>query len=246
MRTGKQYHMTKILITGHKGFIGSHLVGQFKQDIIGLDLKNGQNILDCDLPDADIVIHLAAQTDVINSVGNPQADAHTNILGTIRLLERYKDSKFIFASSGGAIQEKIESPYGLSKFCAEEYIKLIHKNAVILRFPNIFGPRSNSVVEKFINGHVYIFGDGTSTRDYVCVYDLVEAIKLSLDWEPGTYSLGSEKSVTVLELAKATGKPINFLPKVAGELQHSIVPNNTNWKPTIDVINYIKEQCNTI
>lgn len=233
--------MTNILITGYKGFIGSHLVGEFKQKIIGLDLKDGKDILECDLPDADVVIHLAAQTDVINSVSNPLDDARTNILGTIRLVERYKDAKFIFASSGGAIQEKIESPYGLSKFCAEEYIKLRHKNAVILRFPNIFGPGSNSVVEKFINGHVYIFGDGTSTRDYVCVYDLVQAIKQSLDWKPGTYSLGSEKNVSVFEIAQATGKPINFLPKVPGELQHSFVPNTTNWKPKIDVIKYIKE-----
>lgn len=236
--------MSKILITGHRGFIGSHLIEELTDhEIIGLDLKEGNDILSCELPDADIVIHLAAQTDVINSVSNPIHDARTNILGTIRLAERYKDSKFIFASSGGAIQEKIESPYGLSKFCAEEYIKLIHKNATILRFPNIFGPRSNSVVEKFINGHVYIFGDGSSTRDYVCVYNLVEAIRFSLTWGPGTYSLGSEKSVTVLELAQATGKPINFLPKVPGELHHSIVPNNTSWRPSIDVIKYIKDQC---
>lgn len=235
----------RILLTGNKGFIGSHLTPLIDDlgIVVGLDIKDGKDILDCELPEVHEVIHLAAQTDVITSVSNPIDDARTNILGTIRLAEKYKDKRFVFASSGGAIQEKIESPYGLSKFCAEEYIKMICNDYVILRLPNIFGPRSNSVVEKFINGQVNIFGDGSSTRNYVCVYDIIQVIKQSLDWPVGTYSLGSDRSVTVLELAKATGKTINFLDKVEGELQHSVVPNNTEWKPTIDVINYIKEQC---
>ncbi len=232
-----------ILITGNKGFIGTHLSERMDSVYLGYDLKTGQDILDCDLPDADTVIHLAAQTDVITSTKDPIHDAETNILGTIRLAQKYKNARFIFASSGGAIQEKIESPYGLSKFCAEEYIKLICKDYVILRFPNIFGPGSHSVVEKFINGPVNIFGDGSATRDYVYVSDLVDAIEQAIHWPSGTYSLGSTESIPVLKLAEATGKPINFLPKVDGELQHSIVPNTTDWEPKVNVINYIKEQC---
>lgn len=241
--------MRKILITGHRGFIGSHLVNFLQGDmelsnceIEGLDLVDGQNILDCELPEADIVIHLAADSSVIESMKDPSGVAKTNILGTIRLVEKYKGKKFIFASSGGTIQETIESPYGLSKFCAEEYIKLLHNNFVILRFPNIFGPRSHSVVEKFINGPVNIFGDGSSSRDYVHVYDLILAIKESVGWKQGTYRLGSGKNTLTIDLAKATGKPINFLPKVSGELQHSFVKNDTEWKPIIDVTEYIKKE----
>lgn len=235
--------MSNIVITGDKGFIGSYVKKEFK-DAKCLDKKDGKNILHCELPYADVVIHLAAQTDVIDSVSNPVYDAHNNILGTIRLAQHYKDAKFIFASSGGAIQEKIESPYGLSKFCAEEYIKMICKNYVILRLPNVFGKGSNSVVEKFLNGPVNIFGNGSSTRDYVHVSDIVEAIKMSLKWKKGTYSLGSGKSHKVLSLAKATKKPINFMDKIEGELQHSKVPNNTDWKPVIDVIDFIKIKSN--
>ncbi len=217
----------------------------FQTTPYGIDLKDHNDILSCELPDADLVVHLAAQTDVRVSIINPVWDAENNILGTIRLAEKYKDKRFIFASSGGAIQEKIESPYGLSKFCAEEYIKMICSDYVILRFPNIYGPRSHSVVEKFIEGEVNIFGDGSATRDYVHVDDLVRAIQEAVNWEKGTYYLGSEKSTSVLELAEATGKKINYLPKIEGELQHSKVANTApNWKPEIDVINYIK-QCAT-
>ena len=231
----------KILVTGSQGFIGTHLMKNI--DAYGMDKKSGKNILTHPLPDADIVIHMAAQTKVIDSVSDPVNDAKVNILGTIRMAQRYKDSKFIFISSGGAIQEKIESPYGLSKFCAEEYVKMICKNYVILRFPNIYGPGSHSVVEKFINGPVRIFGDGTSTRDYVHVYDIVRAIKQAIGWKKGTYYLGSGKSIPVLKLAEATGKPIKFLPKVPGELQHSKVKNNTKWRPKIKVVEYVWEQC---
>lgn len=190
-----------------------------------------------------MVIHLAAQTSVIKSIREPFGDALDNILGTIRLLKAYPKAKFIFASSGGAIQETIASPYGLSKYCAERYIKLLHNNYVILRFPNIYGEGSNSVVDKFINGPVNIYGDGTATRDYVYVGDLVEAIRQSVDWQTGTYQLGSVKNTTVFDLAEATGKIIKYKKARKGELQHSYVNNDTpDWRSKTDVIEYIKER----
>jgi nucleoside-diphosphate-sugar epimerase len=230
--------LPKILITGYRGFIGSHLTREL--DYIGIDLKDGGDLLTCDLPDADVVIHLAAQADVMSSVRDPLRDAIQNILITIRLLKRYQNSKIIFASSGGAIQETVESPYGLSKLTCENYIKMLHKNAVILRFPNIFGPGEHGVVGKFLEGNIRIYGDGSAIRDYVYVGDLVKAIKSSIEWEPGTYSLGSEKPYTVLQLAEATGKEIGFLPAREGELHTSIVPNTAPWRPIVDVLDYIR------
>lgn len=232
--------MSKVLITGDKGFIGSHLVKKFKK-YEGFDVIEGKDILHSKLPKADVVIHLAAQTSVINSTLNPIGDAITNILGTIRLAEHYSDKRFIFASSGGAIQEKIESPYGLSKYCAEEYIKLFCKDYVILRFPNIYGEGSKSVVDKFIKNPITIYGDGTATRDYLHVSDLISAIHKSLKWKSGTYSLGTGKSTTVQAIAEATGKPIKKIKAIKGELQHSKVKNTApDWKARIDVIDYIR------
>jgi len=232
--------MKKILITGHMGFIGSYLTKKF-DNFIGLDIKEGNDILTCDLPDADVVIHLAAEPGVVDSVANPLKNARTNILGTVRLAERYKDSKFIFSSTGGAIQEIIISPYGLSKDCCERYIKMLCNNYIILRFPNVYGAGSRSVADKFIKNDIVIYGDGSANRTYGYVDDIVNGIIKSLDWKQGTYKLGSDQNYTVLEIAKAVGKPIKFEPKRKGELDHSSLKNTTpDWETTIDLLTYIK------
>lgn len=230
-----------ILVTGHMGFVGSSLMKEI--DAIGLDIKEGNDILECELPDADVVIHLAAEPGVVKSVADPYTNARTNILGTIRLAERYKDSKFIFASSGGTIQEKIESPYGLSKFTCEEYIKLLSNDYVILRFPNVYGAGSRSVVDKFLNeDQLTIYGDGKTNRIYAHISDIVRAIKLSMKWEQGTYRLGTSQRYSVLKIAEKMSKPITFMPPRKGEITHlnSQLPNTTpNWQPRVDLMEYI-------
>jgi UDP-glucose 4-epimerase len=222
------------------GFIGSYLFREFP-DAIGLDLKNGKDILSCELPDADIILHLAAEPDVMESIKDPFKNAQTNILGTIRLLQRYKNSKFIFTSTGGAIQETIESPYGLSKFCCEEYIKLLHDNYVILRLPNVYGENSRSVIDKFIYEKVVVYGDGSAIRTYAHVSDIVRGIKQAIEWPVGLYKLGCEQDLTVKQLAEATGKPITYVEGRKGELQYSKVENTTpGWYTLVDVMEYIK------
>lgn len=230
----------KILITGHKGYIGTHLMKEL--DAVGIDLKDGNDILNCELPEADVVIHLAAQAGVIASVADPVKTVSTNTLGTVRLAKHYKDAKFIFASTGGAIQEVITSPYGLSKYCAEEFIKLIHDNYVILRFANVYGREgSRSVIDTFLKGDITIYGDGSQTRTFVHVDDLIRGIIASMDWAKGSYYFGSDENYTVLELAQATEKPIKFEDWREGELLHSSLKNTTpDWKPSINTIDYIK------
>ncbi len=230
----------KILVTGHRGFIGTYLMKSL-EEAEGIDLVEDKNILDCYLPDADVVIHLAAQPGVVTSIKDPVGTFLTNVVGTVRLAQRYKDTKFIFASTGGAIQEKIESPYGLSKLCAEDFIKMTCNNYVILRFANVYGPNSRSVVEKFLNGPIKIYGDGSATRTYVAVDDLVKGIIAAIDWPQGSYFFGSDQTYTVKQLAEATGKPIEYLDWRPGELKYSSLKNTTpDWQPTKDVIEYIK------
>ena len=230
----------KTLITGHLGFIGSYLTKEFG-DFIGLDIKKGNDILTCDLPDADVVIHLAAKPGVLKSIEDPLENARTNILGTIRLAKRYKDSRFIFTSSGGTIQEKIISPYGLSKFCCEEYIKMLCNDYVILRLCNVYGRGSRSVIDKFLLNDIEIYGDGKAVRTYGYIDDIVRAIKDSVGWPKGLYKLGSDQNYTVLEIAKAIGKPIKFSPYNKGELIYSHLNNETpGWETTLDAMDYIK------
>lgn len=233
----------KILVTGSDGFIASYLLPELKNhEVLGLDIKSGNDILECELPAADVVIHLAAEPGVVASVKDPYSNARTNILGTIRLLERYRGTKFIFASSGGTIQETIESPYGLSKKTCEEYIKLLHDNYVILRFPNVYGKGSRSVIDKFLNDDITIYGDGDAQRTYGYVGDVVRAIIMSLDWNTGLYKLGSYQDYTVRQIAEAIGKPISYESKREGELDYSTLINSApDWETTVDAMDYIHE-----
>jgi len=230
----------RILVTGHMGFIGTELMDYL--DATGLDIKEGNDIMTCDLPDADVVIHLAAQPGVIHSMKDPVRTVDQNITGTVRLLKRYKDAKFIFASSGGTIQDTILSPYGMSKYCAEEFVKMMSENYVILRFANIYGKGSRSVVDKFLNEPMVIYGDGSATRTYLFIDDLIEGIIKSLEWDNGTYFFGSDQNYSVLEIAKAINKPYKFSGKRKGELDHASLKNTTpNWESKTDLMEYIED-----
>ena len=232
-----------VVITGGSGFIGSYLRKQLP-DAINLDIKEGKDILTCDLPRADMIIHLAAQPGVIASFEEPYKTFETNVMGSLRLIEHYKNSKFIFASTGGAIQNgEAKSPYGLSKLTAEKMIEMLHSDYVILRFANIYGKGSRSVVDKFLNGDIAIYGDGSATRTYCYIDDLIRGIIQSINWPKGVYSFGSDQTYSVKELAEATGKPIKYEDWRRGEFRSSSLSNFTpNWSPTKDVIDYIREE----
>jgi len=226
----------QILITGNCGQIGSRLAKYFP-DYIGIDTKDGKNLVTCDLPeDIDVIFHLAAHAPVEWSWYDPVRTME-NITSTVRLATQYPNAKIIFASTGASFDPA--SPYGLSKMACNEYLKRFHNNSVILYFPNIFGlPRS--VVDIFKGrDEVTIFGDGEQIRDYVHVDDIVRGLYQALDWEKGEYQLGSGIGTNLIQLAE--GKTVNF-KKARKEQRESILENTTpNWKPTINVIDYINQ-----
>lgn len=237
----------RVLVTGHKGFIGGHLYNALQQgghEVLGIDKKSGDDILFCDLPDADIIFHLAAQTQVTKSVEDPTQDATDNILATIKIAQRYKDKRVIYASSAGAIQETIGSPYGLSKRTGEDYLNLLHPDTVICRLPNVVGKGGAGVIEVFKGpGKNLVYGDGKQTRDYVHVDDIVKGLLLAVDWDAGLYEMGSGIGMNVLEIVEAVGKPYEFVPAREGDLLISKCRNTTpNWAPEISIMDYINSK----
>lgn len=166
------------------------------------DIKNYEDCLNASIG-CDCIVHLAANTGVRQSVENPRIDMETNVIGTFNMLESAKYNgveKFIFASSGAPIGELLTppiheelparpvSPYGASKLAGEGYCFAYHKSfnikTIILRFGNVYGPRSkykSSIIAKFLKLALEgqpceIYGDGTQTRDFIYIADLVDAI----------------------------------------------------------------------
>ncbi len=181
--------------------------------------------------DMDIIVHLAANTGVPASVENPRLDMESNVIGTFNMLEGARTngvSRFVFASSGAPageceppIHEELPphpvSPYGSSKLAGEGYCSAYFKtfgvNTVALRFSNVYGPGSthkSSVVAKFIkqalNGEtLLIYGDGTQTRDFIYIDDLINALFLSAVKEGiggETFQIATSRETTLDEITE--------------------------------------------
>ena len=229
--------MLNILITGHKGMIGSRLYTY-------LDSLNLYNLTGIDIIDnsgdirtihysnekIDIIIHCAALTSVIESIKNPDAYYDTNVMGTLNLLVNFPNSKIIFMSSSAIYGEGINhkesdsfypaSPYAQNKIDEEFLIKTSIFDYVILRLSNIYGgtKKDKGVYQIFEESDIIpIFGDGSASRDYLHVNELCKIIHRSFD-KQGTFNIGSGNIKTVLDIAKEYNKPIRFLPSREGEI----------------------------
>lgn len=226
------------LLTGGRGYIGSRLSKRLPEAKV-VDYNDG-NLVNAPLPDATVIYHLAAHASVPESWNRP-VSYMDNLRTTVRLVHEYPNAKIIMASTCST-KDPSASPYGFSKWVAEEYLKRFHKNYVVTVFPNVFGESPRSVVDIFKNSdRLKVYGDGLNVRDYVHVDDIVEALVQAKEWDTGVYELGSEQAVTTLDLAKATGKPYDHLPAVP-EQKDGVIRNTTpSWKPTIDVFEYVKE-----
>jgi len=247
--------MKKILITGGAGFIGRHLADHLaSRDDTAVTVIDNESLgdrrhLDLDkirflhgdlvnrddvrsaLEGQDAVVHLAADTRVMDSIEDPQRNFDNNVIGTFNLLELCRElgvGRVVAASTGGAILGDVEppvheqmppqptSPYGASKLMLEGYLSAYSSSFGVsgcaLRFSNIYGPRSfhkGSVVAHFFKQilagePLVVYGDGSQTRDYLYVGDLVEAIRVALDSDAqGAYQLGSGKPTTLNQLIDA-------------------------------------------
>lgn len=220
--------MSKILVTGGCGFVGVNLIHYIQSHhpyitVTVLDnLSLGRrehldefdvNFVEGDIRDLDLVnrlcagmdaiVHLAADTRVMDSIDNPDFNFDVNVIGTYNMLKAARANNvghFVLASTGGAIIGAAEppvhedmvprpmSPYGASKLMAEGYLSAFAAsygmNTVALRFSNVYGQRSwhkGSVValifKTLLKGDDFtVYGDGSQTRDYIYAADLCDAI----------------------------------------------------------------------
>ncbi|HET7588787.1 MAG TPA: NAD-dependent epimerase/dehydratase family protein [Solirubrobacterales bacterium] len=185
--------------------------------------------------------------------------------------------RVVFVSTGGAIYGEGEgkelpldegapiapmSAYGQSKFAAEGYLALYERlyglSALSLRLGNVYGPRQDPLGEAGViaifcgalkaGGRPKVFGDGTQTRDYIYVGDVVAAALAAADSEAtGAVNIGTGEETSVLELARILGElgssenfEPEFAPPRAGEVQRiSVDPTRAErelgWAPEVDL-----------
>jgi UDP-glucose 4-epimerase len=179
----------------------------------------------------EAVYHLAAQVSVTRSVREVTADASINVVGTATVLEAARAAgvaRFVHVSTGGALYGDTDrlptpedapvrplSPYGQSKWAAEAYCDLFARlhglSTVTLRLANVYGPRQDphgeaGVVAIFCERRrrgerPTVYGDGTQTRDYTYVADVVEAVLAAgASGAGGAFNVGTGRESTVLDL----------------------------------------------
>ena len=191
--------MKTVLITGHLGFIGKHLTEKLKQkyNVIGLDRKSGNDILYCDFPECDIVIHLAARTGVRQSLLDHADYWNVNVNGTKRLLDHYNDKRVLVASSSSQY-EPYRNPYAGSKHTMET---IPHNNVCWMRFHTVYSsePRSGMFFDKLFNRELEYVTD--HERDFIHVSDICRAIELLIDHSyTGPVDIGTGKTIKISDI----------------------------------------------
>jgi UDP-glucose 4-epimerase len=225
----------------------------------------------------EAVFHLAAQIDVRKSVADPANDSRINVEGTVNVLraaQAHGVQRFVNTSTGGAIYGEgqiipapedhpvaPEAPYGLSKFCAEQYCELFTRlhglSTISLRYGNVYGPRQDPLGEagviaifcgKLLEGdRPTIFGDGEQTRDYIYVSDVVDSnLKAAATQTTGAVNIGTGVETNVLQIVDALAPHANgpFEPEHAPErpgevrriaLDTSRARHELGWEAGIDL-----------
>ena len=204
-----------------------------KVEFVEGDIRDVSVVERC-VKDVDVAVHLAALISVPFSVEHPKVTFDVNVTGTLNLLRACAEAKverFVFASSCAVYGEPEYlpvdeehptnpiSPYAESKLAAEQYCLGFNErellSAVVLRFFNVYGVGQavndySGVITKFIERcreglPLVVYGDGTQTRDFVNVSNVVDAILLAMEKngaEGEIFNVGFGRAVSVQELAE--------------------------------------------
>lgn len=209
--------MSKILITGSRGFVGKHLVRYLKDryEIVEIDREIGSEVLDLrpsDLDGVEAVFHLAAQTSVWNE--DDRQILADNVAGFAYLLSLCKGAgvRLIYASSSCSVN--VTSMYGLSKSVCDEIAERFGwEECVGLRLHNVYGKdaRSDTLLGRCLSDNfVKLFNLGNNFRHFTYIDDVCRAFESGLKLKGGIYNVANPKGNFVWEMVREVQKYKNL------------------------------------
>lgn len=237
----------RILITGHRGFIGSALWKRLwlTNRLHGMDIKDSNDILNAHLPEVDLVIHLAAKAGVRESIENPKAYWETNVQGTRRILEHYQDTRVLVASSSSA-HEPYLNPYSMSKYVAET---IPHPNCCQMRFHTVYNEnaRSGMFFDKLFKGELTYITE--HERDFIHRDDLIDAIE-ALIFNPsvkGVFDIGTGRTTVMSDICpKLPIKSFTPFERQKTQADTTFMKENCGWEAKIKVEDFLEENFESI
>ena len=236
----------RILVTGHTGFIGSNLYKrlQKKYEVVGLDIKEGQDILNCSLDyQIDLVIHLAGICGVRESLADPKKYWDTNVEGTKRILEHFSHIRVLVAGSSSQYEPHL-NPYAASKHIIE-YIP--HPNVCFMRFHTTYGdnPRKKMFFDKLFNNKLEYVTD--HKRDFIHIEDLMDAIEIIIQNDiKGPIDIGTGKNVCIRDIRPDLPIKIDTLGERHETLADIKKLKELGFKPKYSVEKFLTEKGFTI
>lgn len=240
--------------------------------VIESDLSDSQGAWKNCIRPSDRVVHLAALADIVPSIQDPSAYYRSNVEGTFQLVEHCRQvgvHRFVYAASSSCYglpqvfptpetaPLSPQYPYALTKLMGEQLVlhwaKVYQLPAVSLRFFNVYGPRSRTngtygavfgvfLAQKIAGRPFTVVGDGTQTRDFTYVTDVVRAIAAALTSSVvgKVYNVGSGKTVSINRITELLGGERILIPKRPGEpdctfADHSAITRDLGWEPQISI-----------
>jgi UDP-glucose 4-epimerase len=275
-----------ILVTGGLGFVGSNLVDElvhdghsvtvvdnlssdsssekYKNKYVCYHIEDIRNIDKLDLPEVEVIFHLAGLARIQPSFEDPIDYIDVNITGTAKICQLAKEhcAKLIYSSSSSINNGEYKTPYTFSKWGGEEVLKTWIQcytiDAMICRFYNVYGPREPqtgdyaTVVQKFLtkytnNEPLTIVGDGEQRRDFTHVDDIVSGlIKVMEEGKSESlYHLGRGINYSINELAAMfETNNIEYVPLRRGEGEVTLANyeetfNRLGWNAKYNIKDWI-------
>ena len=220
----------------------------------------------------DWVFHLAALADIVPSIQDPTGYFCSNVDGTFNILQSARESevgRFVYVASSSSYglpnifptpetaEIDPQYPYALTKYLGEELVmhwaKVYELPALSLRFFNVYGPRSRTsgtygavfgvfLAQKLANAPFTVVGDGSQTRDFTYVSDVVQSLITAAESSKAdaVYNVGSGATVSVNRLVELLGGEKVFIPKRPGEpdctfADISKIKAELGWRPEVKI-----------